>query len=188
MPRAVLPCFHATNNTYILLASPASPSVIPPPSPPMNAVASPSSCPVQLQSAQHPVPSWEFTRRKRWADLIVTELSEAIVLVLSPGRKVLYCNPSVREMLGWLDDDLVDQDFTELVNGRFLPRSSLPSSSSTVSPVQRTTVSVSVQRSLTLSRVSTSCTSMCGYVAIPIPPSLTWRWLHHHLRKRSSLK
>ncbi|KAH9030619.1 hypothetical protein EDB85DRAFT_1866328 [Lactarius pseudohatsudake] len=82
----------------------------------MNAVASPSSRPVQLQSSPHPTPPWEFTRRKRWADLIVTELSEAIVLVLSPGRKVLYCNPSVREMLGWLDDDLVDMDFTELVN------------------------------------------------------------------------
>ncbi|KAH9079162.1 hypothetical protein EDB83DRAFT_2341012 [Lactarius deliciosus] len=82
----------------------------------MNAVASPSSRAVQLQSSPHPTPPWEFTRRKRWADLIVTELSEAIVLVLSPGRKVLYCNPSVREMLGWLDDDLVDMDFTELVN------------------------------------------------------------------------
>lgn len=87
----------------------------------MNAVASPSSRPVQPQPNTHPVPPWEFTRRKRWADLIVTELSEAIVLVLSPGRKVLYCNPSVREMLGWLDDDLVDMDFTELVNGIYLP-------------------------------------------------------------------
>jgi hypothetical protein len=87
----------------------------------MNAVASPSSRPVQLQPNPHPVPPWEFTRRKRWADLIVTELSEAIVLILSPGRKVLYCNPSVREMLGWLDDDLVDMDFTELVNGLYLP-------------------------------------------------------------------
>ena len=93
----------------------------------MNAVASPSSRPVQLQPNPHPIPPWEFTRRKRWADLIVTELSEAIVLVLSPGRKVLYCNPSVREMLGWLDDDLVDMDFTELVNGLCLSQSSRPS-------------------------------------------------------------
>ena len=85
---------------------------------PMNAVASPSSRP---QSSTLPTPPWEFTRRKRWADLIVTELSEAIVLVLSPGRKVLYCNPSVREMLGWQDDDLVDMDFTELVNGLYPP-------------------------------------------------------------------
>ncbi len=102
----------------------------------MNAGASPSPHPVQLQSSPHPIPPWEFTRRKRWADLIVTELSEAIVLVLSPGRKVLYCNPSVREMLGWLDDDLVDMDFTELVNGLYLPQSSRPSSSSTVLRVQ----------------------------------------------------
>ena len=98
----------------------------------MNAVASPSSRP---QPNTLPAPPWEFTRRKRWADLIVTELSEAIVLVLSPARKVLYCNPSVREMLGWLDDDLVDMDFTELVNGLYpspLPQAYRPSSLSAV--------------------------------------------------------
>ncbi len=33
-----------------------------------------------------------------------------------------------------------------------------------------------------------SCTSMCGYVAIPIPPSLIWRWRLRPLLKRSSLK
>ncbi|KAI9458016.1 hypothetical protein F5148DRAFT_1221423 [Russula earlei] len=83
---------------------------------PMSAVAPPPSRPVQLQPNQQSVSSWEFTRRKRWADLLMTELSEAIVLILSPRRKVLFCNPAVREILGWQDEDLVDRDFRDLVN------------------------------------------------------------------------
>jgi len=46
----------------------------------------------------------------------MTELSEAIVLVLSPRRKVLFCNPAVREILGWQDEELIDRDFADLVN------------------------------------------------------------------------
>jgi len=84
----------------------------------MNAVAPLPSRPVQLQPDQQLVPSWGFTtRRKHWADLLITELSEAVVLVLSPRRKVLFCNPAVREILGWQDEDLIDRDFKNLVNG-----------------------------------------------------------------------
>jgi len=82
----------------------------------MSAVAGPSSRPVQLQPGQQNVHPWEFTRRKRWADLLMTELSEAIVLVLSSRRKVLFCNPAVREILGWQDEELIDRDFKDLVN------------------------------------------------------------------------
>lgn len=85
----------------------------------MSAVAGPSSRPVHLQPTQQNVQPWEFTRRKRWADLLLTELSEAIVLVLSSRRKVLFCNPSVREILGWQDEDLVDMDFKDLINGLY---------------------------------------------------------------------
>ena len=89
----------------------------------MSAVAGPSSRPVQLQQSQQNVQPWEFTRRKRWADLLMTELSEAIVLVLSSRRKVLFCNPAVREILGWQDEDLIDSDFKDLVNGLYPTRS-----------------------------------------------------------------
>ncbi|KAH9997483.1 hypothetical protein BJV77DRAFT_1065110 [Russula vinacea] len=82
----------------------------------MSAAAGPSSRSVQLQPTQQNVQPWEFTRRKRWADLLVTELSEAIVLVLSSRRKVLFCNPAVREILGWQDEELIDRDFKDLVN------------------------------------------------------------------------
>ena len=86
----------------------------------MSAVAGPSSRPIQLQQSQQNVQPWEFTRRKCWADLLMTELSEAIVLVLSSRRKVLFCNPAVREILGWQDEDLIDSDFKDLVNGLYL--------------------------------------------------------------------
>jgi PAS domain-containing protein len=88
----------------------------------MSAVAGPSSRPVQLQQSQQNVQPWEFTRRKRWADLLMTELSEAIVLVLSLRRTVLFCNPAVREILGWQDEDLIDSDFKDLVNGLYPTR------------------------------------------------------------------
>lgn len=91
----------------------------------MNAVAVPSSRPVQLQPNQQPLSPWEFTRRKRWADLLMSELSEAIVLILSPRHKVLFCNPTVREILGWQNGELIDRDLTDLVNGLCLTRSYL---------------------------------------------------------------
>ena len=105
----------------------------------MSAVAGPSSHPVQLQPSQQNVQPWEFTRRKRWADLLVAELSEAIVLVLSSRRKVLFCNPAVREILGWHEEDLIDNDFKDLVNGLYPTRShrSLPALICDLRPSER---------------------------------------------------
>ncbi|KAL1744353.1 blue light receptor [Schizophyllum fasciatum] len=60
---------------------------------------------------------FEFTKRKRWADLLVTELADAIILVLGvPNPKVLYCGAAVEELLGWRDTDVIDLDLTELMN------------------------------------------------------------------------
>ena len=62
----------------------------------------------------------EFTKRKRWADLLITELTEAIVLILSPQCQILYCSAAVRELLGWRDEDLIDTEFLDLVNGAWI--------------------------------------------------------------------
>ncbi|KAF8163421.1 hypothetical protein B0H34DRAFT_695372 [Crassisporium funariophilum] len=67
------------------------------------------------QSQKSP-PTYEFTKRKRWADLLATELVDAIAFVLSPTCKILYVGTAVTELLGWRDVDLVDFDFMELVN------------------------------------------------------------------------
>ncbi|KAI0078118.1 hypothetical protein K474DRAFT_1576588, partial [Panus rudis PR-1116 ss-1] len=61
-------------------------------------------------------PVFEFTRRKRWADLLITELSEAIILVLSPNASVWYCGNAVYELLGWRDAEWVDKPFLNFVN------------------------------------------------------------------------
>jgi len=47
-------------------------------------------------------------------------LTEAIVLVLSPTGKVLFCNPAVREILGWQEGELIDKDFMDFVNGLYI--------------------------------------------------------------------
>ena len=71
-----------------------------------------------------PAPSFpstfEFTKRKRWADLLITELTEAIILILSTRCQILYCSAAVRELIGWRDEDLIDTEFLDLVNGTWI--------------------------------------------------------------------
>ena len=66
------------------------------------------------------LPTFEFTKRKRWADLLITELTEAIILILSTQCQILYCSAAVKELLGWRDEDLIDAEFLDLVNGAWI--------------------------------------------------------------------
>ena len=63
-----------------------------------------------------PSPTFEFMKRKRWADLLITELTEAIIPILSARCQILYCSAAVKELLGWRDADLIDVEFLNLVN------------------------------------------------------------------------
>jgi PAS domain-containing protein len=68
--------------------------------------------------AKEPNPQFDFTKRKGWGDLLVTQLAEAVQFILSPEGQVLYCSPSVTEILGWHDEELLEKDFvTGLVVG-----------------------------------------------------------------------
>ncbi|KAJ7766816.1 white collar 2 type of transcription factor [Mycena metata] len=60
--------------------------------------------------------NFEFGKRKRWADLVITELVDVLLLVLSPQGKVLYCGNGLKGLLGWQDADLIDYDFADLLN------------------------------------------------------------------------
>ncbi|KAF8559728.1 hypothetical protein OG21DRAFT_1502956 [Imleria badia] len=69
------------------------------------------------KSSSSPTPTtFEFTKRKRWADLLIHELSDAIIFVLSSDAKIWFCGRAVSELLGWSDAELIDRPFTDLVN------------------------------------------------------------------------
>ena len=74
----------------------------------------------QLYPSSSSLSTFEFTKRKRWADLLITELTEAIILILSTQCQILYCSAAVKELLGWRDEDLIDTEFLDLVNGTWM--------------------------------------------------------------------
>jgi len=59
--------------------------------------------------------TFDFLKRKRWAELLVTELADAVNFVLSTSGTVLYCGPAFTELTGWRDTDLLDRDILEVV-------------------------------------------------------------------------
>lgn len=74
--------------------------------------------PNSTSNATNSASTFEFTKRKRWADLLIHELSEAIIFVLSNECKVLFCSRAISELLGWRDAELIDKDLVDLVNGK----------------------------------------------------------------------
>ncbi|EJF66146.1 hypothetical protein BD309DRAFT_971911 [Dichomitus squalens] len=88
-------------------------SSAPPPQPVPDAS---SSQPADPLSPAKEIPVFEFTKRKRWADLLVTELNDTVILVLSETCQVWYCGNAITELLGWRDDELVDGDLIDLMN------------------------------------------------------------------------
>ncbi|KAF5330841.1 hypothetical protein D9619_005476 [Psilocybe cf. subviscida] len=69
--------------------------------------------------ASYPIkqtPPFEFPKRKRWADLLLTEMFDDVAFVLSEDSKILFCGLSITEILGWKDVDLIDLDFFDLVD------------------------------------------------------------------------
>ncbi|KAJ7632975.1 white collar photoreceptors-like protein [Roridomyces roridus] len=62
------------------------------------------------------VAGFEFGKRKRWADLVVNELVDVLLLVLSSTGKILFCGAGLQTLLGWKNTDLIDFDFIDLLN------------------------------------------------------------------------
>ncbi|KAH9901481.1 hypothetical protein C8Q73DRAFT_743018 [Cubamyces lactineus] len=86
-------------------------------------VQDPLLSPVDSAQGQQPplspvkeIPVFEFTKRKRWGDLLITELNDTIILVLSESCQVWYCGSAVTEILGWREEELVDGDLADLMN------------------------------------------------------------------------
>ena len=70
----------------------------------------------QSQTQSKPQLTFDFTKRKRWADLLLTELVDNIVFVLSTQGRILFCGHAITELLGWKEVDLLDINFYELVD------------------------------------------------------------------------
>lgn len=63
--------------------------------------------------------TFEFTKRKRYAELLISEVADSISLVLSTHNlKVLFCGPSVQELLGWRDEEVIDGNFQDWCHGK----------------------------------------------------------------------
>ena len=60
---------------------------------------------------------FDFTKRKQWADLLVSNLTEAIMLILSQTGQVWYCGPAIEELLGWKDEEVTDTNVCDIMNG-----------------------------------------------------------------------
>jgi PAS domain-containing protein len=58
---------------------------------------------------------FDFTKRKRWADILVNEISGAIILVLTHDGKVIFCGEGAKELVGW-KDEVLDNSVTELIH------------------------------------------------------------------------
>lgn len=82
----------------------------------VSALPPPSTLPANKHANQQLI--FDFTKRKKWADLLVTELTEVIILVLSESGVVMYCSPAVEDLLGWQDEELVDMNFCDVMNGK----------------------------------------------------------------------
>lgn len=60
---------------------------------------------------------FEFTRRKRWLDILVSELPDLAVFVLSETGTIWYTGPAVKDLLGWKVGELIDKDVAHILNG-----------------------------------------------------------------------
>ncbi|KAF7295539.1 hypothetical protein MIND_01093900 [Mycena indigotica] len=72
-----------------------------------------ADAPLLLSNA---APNFEFGKRKRWADLVITELVDVLLLVLSRHANILYCGNGLKNTLGWNDTDILDQNFTDFIH------------------------------------------------------------------------
>ena len=61
--------------------------------------------------------TFDFTKRKKFSNLLITEVAEAIVFVLSTDCEVLFCGTAVTELLGWKDEDIMNGDLIKFMNG-----------------------------------------------------------------------
>ncbi|KAG9095033.1 blue light receptor [Ceratobasidium sp. 370] len=80
----------------------------------MSLAALPSHAPHTVSSK--PPPVFEFTKRKKWADILISELSGSLLLVLNPSAHILWASPAITEQLGWRDEELLERPIRDILH------------------------------------------------------------------------
>ena len=62
--------------------------------------------------------TFNFTKWKKFPNLLIAEVTEAIVFVLSTNCEVPFCRTAVTKLLGWRDEDIMDGDVIVFMNGK----------------------------------------------------------------------
>lgn len=70
-------------------------------------------------------PTFEFTKRKNWDDILLSQLHLTVLLILSLATnqnpsKILFigCNSALYDVLGYSDSELLGTSFSTIMNGR----------------------------------------------------------------------
>lgn len=61
--------------------------------------------------------TFDFTRRRRWADVLLSALPGAALFVIDKHGSIEYSGPGTRAVLGWDVDDVIERNVLEFVNG-----------------------------------------------------------------------
>ncbi|KAG8696639.1 blue light receptor [Ceratobasidium sp. 394] len=80
----------------------------------MSLAALPSHTPHTVSTK--PPPVFEFTKRKKWADILISELSGSLLLVLNPSAHILWASPAIAEQLGWRDEELLERPIRDILH------------------------------------------------------------------------
>ncbi|KAL5489977.1 WC2 [Sanghuangporus weigelae] len=70
----------------------------------------------QSQQPQRQAQVFEFTKRKKWADILISELPDTVTLILDTDGLIQYVAPNVTEVLGWEVEELSERDVLDIVN------------------------------------------------------------------------
>ncbi|EJD02231.1 uncharacterized protein FOMMEDRAFT_29301 [Fomitiporia mediterranea MF3/22] len=79
------------------------------------ALQSPLAAPAAPHS-QRQAQTFEFTKRKKWTDILVSELPDTVLLILDTDKEIQYVGPNTTDLLGWQVEELVDTDVLDIVN------------------------------------------------------------------------
>ncbi|CCA71461.1 related to white collar photoreceptors-like protein-Laccaria bicolor [Serendipita indica DSM 11827] len=68
------------------------------------------------EETTHQKSGFEFTKRKRWADLLVSELVNVAILVLSQTGTIIHCDAAVHTVTGYAEDQVLGKNFADLLH------------------------------------------------------------------------